>query len=633
MNKEPQSKVCKMTLIRHKRSTGTSRNSNFAFIPHYSRNSTKNIKKTFLGSFPFWPLAMDYENPFLTFALYDSKPSHSQGHNHQGHPTHKLHGREQLISKALRAVQQGPQELERGDEESDVDSDDYRSGDDSEDFSDGEFSGRYYDPAPASPAPEDTVLATSPAAQFWSYFSVRTPMEDKESIMSCVPDPQLSAFFEASDEEISSTSSTISSPSVASEEPVPGASTAATHSPASSTATPPPLIPSPPPPLPPSHSPSANTRAMPPRPAASESSKRPSTPAFVDDFYGPVPIQPMHYPHRRIPLPSSVIAYTRPFTLHREDTREWLKQAVSNTFLNVSRDMPRRIEVHCSAHFMDFSAPPAQSSICTHSRPRELARDLEDDGYVNSQHQRKVVHRACFQADDASRTHAQPIPARYNISNNNNHHHHHDHGNQGYSHQHRLNLQNNDPPVKIPIATFVVHNTFDLPLRLPLIRMGWMHKRSDTLRVWRWRWVVLTPEYLYSFKSSRVEDEWQRPTMILRLADGTRHRPWKDAARERKASGSRSKAVPMSPTMKSSTTTPSVPSSPLSLPLSHATTSFFSFRTHATGPPVLKAKPMQLQLKLKTSQKSYRFEVSCECDLQLWHAALKYAISLHSHKQ
>lgn len=49
-----------------------------------------------------------------------------------------------------------------------------------------------------------------------------------------------------------------------------------------------------------------------------------------------------------------------------------------------------------------------------------------------------------------------------------------------------------------------------------VLREGWIDKRSRVLKSWRQRWMVLTPQFLYTFKERQAYNAG--PTECIRLA-------------------------------------------------------------------------------------------------------------------
>merc|ERR1719440_416153 len=49
-----------------------------------------------------------------------------------------------------------------------------------------------------------------------------------------------------------------------------------------------------------------------------------------------------------------------------------------------------------------------------------------------------------------------------------------------------------------------------------IIKEGWLSKESVHLKTWKRRWMVLTPQYLCSFKN---QGEFRNPTEVIRLRE------------------------------------------------------------------------------------------------------------------
>eukprot|EP00929_Paragymnodinium_shiwhaense_P122435 TRINITY_DN95167_c0_g1_i1.p1 TRINITY_DN95167_c0_g1~~TRINITY_DN95167_c0_g1_i1.p1 ORF type:complete len:122 (+),score=26.71 TRINITY_DN95167_c0_g1_i1:90-455(+) len=49
-----------------------------------------------------------------------------------------------------------------------------------------------------------------------------------------------------------------------------------------------------------------------------------------------------------------------------------------------------------------------------------------------------------------------------------------------------------------------------------ILKEGWLVKQSRFLKDWRRRWVVLTPQYICSFKE---QGDYRKPSEVLRLRD------------------------------------------------------------------------------------------------------------------
>ncbi|KAH0487552.1 MAG: uncharacterized protein KVP18_000465 [Porospora cf. gigantea A] len=62
-----------------------------------------------------------------------------------------------------------------------------------------------------------------------------------------------------------------------------------------------------------------------------------------------------------------------------------------------------------------------------------------------------------------------------------------------------------------------------------VIREGWLMKQSRFLRDWRRRWVVLTPEYLLSFRSPSSDYSAKHVTEFLKLNECSTVKSMEDA--------------------------------------------------------------------------------------------------------
>eukprot|EP00301_Raphidiophrys_heterophryoidea_P019640 c4532_g1_i1.p1 GENE.c4532_g1_i1~~c4532_g1_i1.p1 ORF type:complete len:400 (-),score=64.75 c4532_g1_i1:150-1349(-) len=65
----------------------------------------------------------------------------------------------------------------------------------------------------------------------------------------------------------------------------------------------------------------------------------------------------------------------------------------------------------------------------------------------------------------------------------------------------------------------VIHSSSILPVRLHILKQGWLKKQSKTLKVWRWRWVIVTKDALLTYKWEQPEADISTPTTVIPLRE------------------------------------------------------------------------------------------------------------------